>query len=78
MAKPETKTRHVGNFEQDDLDKPTLDNFGVPMIEQWRLQGIGHVVTEPVATERYTSEELTRMGLVGVTLIDPPDEAPSE
>jgi hypothetical protein len=41
------------------------------MVEQWRVQGIGHLVTKPVATKRYTSEELSAMGMVGVTLIDP-------
>lgn len=71
MPTQETKTRQVGNFEPDDLYVPTLNNYGVPMVEQWRVQGIGHLVTKPVATKRYTSEELSAMGMVGVTLIDP-------
>ena len=69
MSMPETRTKQVGNFEPDDLHLPTQLNLGVPMVEQWRAQGISHLVTEPVATEWYTTEELARMGLVGVTLI---------
>ncbi len=70
MPKPETKNRQVGNFDTDDLYLATTKNDGVPMVEQWRVQGIAHLVTEPVATERYNTEELTEMGLVGVTLIE--------
>jgi hypothetical protein len=71
MLTLQNKIGHVGNFRTDDLNVPTPNNHGVPMIEQWRAQGIGHLVTEPVATERYSTEQLASMGLVGVTFIKP-------
>jgi len=74
----EREIRQVGNMRPDEIhstEDRCFDNGGRPvpsLARQWAMQGIQYELTDPVATETYTSEELTTMGLKGLTLIIPP------
>jgi hypothetical protein len=69
--------RQVGNMGRGDMEElreyDTDDGVvTVPSLaEGWRDQGISYEVTDPEPTEKYTSEELTALGIVGVTLLIP-------
>lgn len=65
--------RQVGNMTQDDIHMPP-ETGAITLADNWRLQGIDYLQTDPVPTRTHTSEELKAMGLVGITLIVPKPE----
>jgi len=76
MAAENAEYRQVGNMSREEIhDTSGLiydEPWPVPSLaQQWEMQGISYIETDPVATEAYTSEQLKAMGLIGVTLVIP-------
>jgi len=74
--------RQIGNMTHEVIHSTEGDEYGlygsnapVPSLaQQWRAQGISWIETDPVATEKYTTEDLKAMGMIGVTLVIPKSE----
>lgn len=81
MAENEPKTRYevrqAGNMHPDQIFEPQYQRtsegtYLIPSLaDEWASRGIQFELTEPVATDAYTSDEIAKWGLKGVTLYIP-------
>lgn len=77
------ESKHIGNMRIEDIHtNRQFPNYAMSeeslagsLAETWRQQGIQYEVTDPVPTEKLTSEQLQAMGCVGIRLLYPlPDQ----
>jgi hypothetical protein len=77
----DVERRQIGNMGRRDMHEPNEfeslhgETVVLPSLaKDWASQGITYEITDPVATDTYTSEQLKAFGMVGVTLIIPKPE----